>query len=196
MYKLITLFFIYFFIQSLKSQNSIIDIFSIKTPVKESNLKQSNILKKWGISNVNLYNINPFFIDSLGQSFNYTIDTHMVKWNTYSPIQFRVFKSNGVFHSGWAYCFGSLKVLNILQADTIVDIARLPLNRKLTLQNDLNLIIDNKKIIRNFEDYDYIIFAFWASYYGRSAKKMLQTLEAYTKNKKILVVKINYNGFE
>ena len=49
MYKLITLFFIYFFIQSLKSQNSIIDIFSIKTPVKESNLKQSNILKKWGI---------------------------------------------------------------------------------------------------------------------------------------------------
>jgi hypothetical protein len=196
MYKLITLFFIYFFIQSLKSQNSIIDIFSIKTPVKESNLKQSNILKKWGISNVNLYNINPFFIDSLGQSFNYTIDTHMVKWNTYSPIQFRVFKSNGVFHSGWAYCFGSLKVLNILQADTIVDIARLPLNRKLTLQNDLNLIIDNKKIIRNFQDYDYIILAFWASYYGRSARKMIQTLDSYSKDKKILLIKINYNGFE
>jgi hypothetical protein len=48
----------------------------------------------------------------------------------------------------------------------------------------------------NFKDYDYIILAFWASYYGSSAKKMLQELDRYSKRKKILIIKVNYNGFE
>jgi hypothetical protein len=187
---------IYLSVQNLKSQNSIVDILSIKSPTKESSVKQSNILKKWGVSDNNLYNISSLFVDSLGQSLNYTLDTHMVKWSTYSPIQFRVYKNNGVFYTGWAYCFGSLKTLNILQPDTILNLSRLPLNRKLTLNNDLNFIESYTELKSKIQDYDYIILAFWASYYGRSAKKMLQTLDNYTKDKKILLIKINYNGYE
>lgn len=193
---IVLILIIYFGIQSLKSQNSIVDILSLKSPTTESALKQSITLKKWGVSDKNIFNINRLFIDSLGQSLNYTLDTHMVKWNSYSPIQFRVYKNNGVFHTGWAYCFGSLNILNILQPDTILNLARLPLNRKLTLDSDLNFIDIHTDLKRKFQDYDYIILAFWASYYGRSARKMIQTLDSYSKDKKILLIKINYNGFE
>jgi hypothetical protein len=92
--------------------------------------------------------------------------------------------------------FGSLKILNILQPDTILNLARLPLNRKLTLDSDLNFIDIHTDLKSKFQDYDYIILAFWASYYGRSARKMLQTLDSYSKDKKILLIKINYNGLE
>ena len=171
---------LYFGIQSLKSQNSILDLLSIRSPKTESSLKQRIILKKWGVSEKNIFNINSLFIDSLGQSLNYTLDTHMVKWNYYSPIQFRVYKNNGIFHAGWAYCFGSLNKLKILQNDSIIRLTWLPLNDKLTLFNDINMLEKKDELNVNFTDYDYIILAFWASYYGRSAKKMLRELDKFT----------------
>lgn len=45
-------------------------------------------------------------------------------------------------------------------------------------------------------EYDYIIVAFWASYYGSGVRKMLQYIQKYVDNtdKKVLFLKVNYNG--
>ncbi|MFT4062635.1 MAG: hypothetical protein QM642_09800 [Edaphocola sp.] len=137
----------------------------------------------------------------MAESLKYTLDTHMYRWKDFSPIQFRVYDSVGKLVAGWEYCFGSLKKLNLITGDSLVSKPWLPLNRALNIYDDVNLIAGGSCSgdtlnIHTFKDYNYIIIAFWASYYGQGAKRMLQYIEDFQRNsrKKVLFIKVNYDG--
>ena len=114
MKNLIMIILILIYSNEIIAQNSIFDLLSIKKPKKENKNYQIKVLNKWKVESNYLFSLVSIYIDSMGQSINHTLDTHMYKWGYYSPIQFRVYKNNGNFHAGWAYCFGSLNKLQII----------------------------------------------------------------------------------
>jgi hypothetical protein len=197
---LIALLIIAFFYNS-NAQNSLIDLASITKPKPETFSHQVETLKKWKVDTANLFLFDGNYIDSMGASLSYTLDTHMYRWQDFSPMQFRIYDKKGMIYTGWQYCFGALDKLGVLIKDSVVDIKRMPINRTLTFQSDLKLFGKNANNLPISQDvceqYDYVIVAFWASYYGRSARKMMQYIQKFVDNsdsKKVLFIKVNYNG--
>ncbi len=185
-------------------QKSIVDILSLRPPREESCEMQQKYLLNWGLSDKHLFTINPLYVYEMGLSEYHSLDTLTILSEGFSPIQFRVYDKNGRFYTGWHYCYGPLGRVPILLKDSFNIPGNLPLNKKLTLQNDLTLINQQGCFGQDlshydFEKYDYVILAFWASYYGRAARMMLYMLEYainyYYSDKKILLLKVNYNGF-
>ncbi|GEM_PF-5689438 len=183
------------------AQNSVVDLLSISKPKEQTHEKQVKTLEKWGIDTNLTFQFNGRFIDSMGTSLSYTLDTHMYRWQDFSPVQFRVYDRTGKIFTGWQYCFGALDKLGILLKDSVVDIARMPINRKLTFRQDFDLFGNNNYSLPVTPDvylqYDYVVVAFWAPYYGRSARKMLQYIQHFVDEssaKNILFVKVSYNG--
>lgn len=78
---------IFFLIIPLKtySQNSIVDLLSLKKPSKESLGHQMQVLKKWNVQTEDLYNINDAYIDSVFSKTS-QLDTTSFKDITYTPI--------------------------------------------------------------------------------------------------------------
>lgn len=185
---------------SLQAQ-SYIDLLTIKKPCKEDCMTQKRVLSKWKINTEYCFQINETNIDSM-KSVNYALDTQMVKHGYYSPIQFRVYLPDGSFYTGWQYCFGKLNKFGILQQDTITAVGRLPVNPTLSFEKDKNVFIGEQcqdpptKI--DSGNYKYVIVAFWAGYYGRASRKMLQRIQHFINktDAKVLFVKVNYNGLK
>ena len=164
-------------------------------------MTQKKLLSKWKINTEYCFQIKADNIDSM-KSVNYALDTQMVKRGYYSPIQFRVYLNDGSFYTGWEFCFGKLNKFGILKQDTITPINWLPVNPNLTFEKDKNVFLGEQcqdsfsKI--DSGNYKYVIVAFWAGYYGRASRKMLQRIQHFINktDTKVLFIKVNYNGIK
>ena len=185
---------------SLQAQ-SYIDLLSLKKPCKEDCMTQKKLLSRWKIDTEYCYQIKADNIDSM-RSVSYALDTQMIKRGYYSPIQFRVYLNNGKFYTGWEFCFGKLNKLGILKQDTITLISRLPVNPNLTFEKDKNIFLGEQcqDSLAKIDpcNYKYVIVAFWAGYYGRASRKMLQRIQHFINrtDSKVMFIKVNYNGIK
>lgn len=125
------------------------------------------------------------------------MDTFMCRQNTFSPIQFRVYDSNGHLFTAWEYCFGNMKTLGTLKNSEICDVARLPLNRHVTFQQDSLLWESVTDTVPDIASCRRIIVAYWDPYFGRSVRKMLQRIQKVIDANTLtpcLFITVNYNG--
>lgn len=179
------------------AQGRIFDILTLGKEQKESFEYQHKILKKWKISDDYLFQFHPEMIDSMIESIDYHLDLWDLEYGSgFSPMQFRVFDNKGDLVTAWTYCYLSFNKHGILD-EPIKTIDYEFLNRNLKLKNTIKLIENNEALTSELiAEYDYIIVAFWASYYGSGVRKMLQYIQKYVDNtdKKVLFLKVNYNG--
>lgn len=192
------LFVLFCFILFSGSSQSYFDILTFKKTKKETFEFQVKKLEKWKINPQMITVFNEVYIDSIC-SISYSLDTIMYKDKSFSPIQFRVYRGN-MLYTGWQYCFGNLSKFGMLYNDSILDLKKLPINRTLSLENDLKMIQfsdEQKQKIKSVTNYDYIIIVFWDPYLGRSVRKMLQRIQQFIYkygSQKIYLITVNYNG--
>lgn len=183
--------------QNTYAQGRIFDLFTLGKEQKESFEYQHEVLEKWKISQDYLFQFNPVMIDSMSLSIDYNLDLwDLENDNGFSPIQFRVFDNAGDLVTAWAYCYQSFNRHGILN-EPLSMLNHAYLNKDLKLNNTLKMIENNESLTAElFQEYDYIIVAFWASYLGSGSRKMMQYIQNFVDNtdKEVLFIKVNYNG--
>lgn len=175
---------------------SLIDVFSMRKPHPEPASFQVSKLQKWNIRPNVIAVFDSNYSDSM-RTARYAVDTHMIQFGYFSPIQYRVYKNDGSLFTAWQYCFGNVLKLGAIKDDCFEDIQRLPINRDLNFAQDKSLFIPINNRVPDISDYKCVVIAFWDPYFGRSARKMLQRIQkVIDKNdpSKILFITVNYNG--
>lgn len=180
-------------------QGRIFDLFTLGKVQKESFEYQKKVLNKWKVSDDHLYNFHPLMMDSFESSIHYNGDLYFLAQNDVSPIHFRVFDGQSNYVSSWSYCNGNFNWYNILNCEGVNAFANQYINTNITLEKSLELIENNDSLYQiSFEEYDYVIIAFWASYYGSAVRKVLQYIQRFQNecDYKVLFIKVNYNGWD
>lgn len=167
----------------------------IKEPREESFEEQKEYLEKNKLSSVHLYRFDGIYKDSLKLPSYYFIERDTA---SFSPIQFRMYNSNGEFISGCGICLGNAQKMNLYEEFPPRRLSWVKVNDSLNFRNDSQLLIDEsgnkinpEEILKNS---DYVIIAFWAEYLGKLSKRMLIDLENYIQkhnDKNIILLKVN-----
>lgn len=183
-WKLILLLVIAF---TLSSCTLLLPFYGVKSPQFESIDKQKEILSEYSCDTSNLYFIDTNYYDSLDYSDKYAINTYKLKKGTgASAIQLRMYDSQGALTSGWSQCFGKADRHGILDSVPFFNDKDLPINQKLTLQNDLKMFQvsqeKRKHILSEARNHDYTIVLIWVGYAGVFTKRTLRNLNRYQEN--------------
>jgi len=167
--------------------------------MQNESLTQAKVyLSTLSIDTTNAYKILPSYIDSLSY-VKYQIDTYKLEHGTKaSPVQLRMYDSHGTFIYGWTQCFGPIERLGLLDSIPLKQLDRLPVNKSLSFQTDLNLfsISEAKRAehLQNLMKYDYTIIVFWAQWTGWYSKNLLKNIRKYIHkhgDKKIQLLTLN-----
>jgi len=144
------------------------------------------------------FQIKTDFIDSLSDK-KYAINLYKLKYKTKaSPVQIRMYNTEGTFIYGWEQCFGNIKKLHILDSIPFKQSYWLPVNKNLSFQQDIELfdinIYEKNRLLEVIRNYDYVIIVFWAKWAGWYSKNILKRVKNYVNkyyDKKILIITLN-----
>jgi hypothetical protein len=162
---------------------------SIHDQASESREDYQRYINTFGYDTSKSFQLKKAYYDSVS-IMPYVLNLYKLKHNSKaSPIQIRVYDSNGLFINGYEQCFGDLNKLGILDSFPLKKIERLPINYNLLLNKDLQLFTDNaiekSKIMSEASRKKYTFIAFyslWPGYYSeitlKRLKKHLKTNEA------------------
>lgn len=149
----------------------------------ETSKAYNRYLASLGIDTTYSFQIVGAYYDSLSTE-KYAVNTYKLKTGAKaSPVQLRVYDNKGNLINGYEQCFGNLSKLGILETMPPKQIAHLPVNYKLSLQKDVNLLNadiskKNALLIRSYS-VDYTVFVFYAEWAGRYAKEVLKEINTY-----------------
>jgi hypothetical protein len=123
------------------------------------------------------------------------LDTNSVGF--FSPIQYRVYSSDGNLVGAWKSCLGDLEETGILNNIPPIDTTNRwgDFNPVICFSNDTSVIKPLNCTIPDIKDYDFVIIAFWADYLGKQSIDMMKRLNDYVlknKDSKILFLKVYY----
>lgn len=167
-----------------------------KTP--ECTSEYNSFLLKNGIDTTYSYQLSYNYRDSLSLE-KYAINLYKLKSNTKaSPIQIRFYSIDGELLNGYEQCFGDIYRFSLLDSLPMKHAPWLPINYKLNLNNDLNLInlrIDERnKILMQKDKHKFVIivmYSVWANWYS---KHILKAVKSYIKKygeANFLFIKVN-----
>ena len=182
--KLARLYFIVTMIFIISGCTLLLPFYGVKSPRFESINKQKEILSKYNCDTSNLYFIDTNYYDSLDYNEKYAINTYKLKKGAgASAIQLRMYNSQGAFTSGWSQCFGKADRHRIFDSVPFLNNKDLPVNQKLSLQNDLKMFQvseeKRKQILSEARNHDYTIVLIWVGYAGVFTKRTLRNLSQY-----------------
>jgi hypothetical protein len=164
----------------------------------ECSSEYNNFLIKNGIDTNYSYQLSYDYRDSLSYE-KYTINLYKLKSNTKaSPIQIRFYSRDGELLNGYEQCFGDINKFALLDSLPMKSVSWLPINYKLNLNNDLNLINlsinERNNILTQKDKHNFVIivmYSVWANWYS---KHILQAVNSYIKQygtANFLFIKVN-----
>lgn len=143
------------------------------------------------------FQINREFYDSLSRSKSYCLNLYkFTRGSNASPVQIRMYDRSGKLVAGWEQCYGELNHFKLFDSVPIRRIPWHPTNYGITLQNDLKMILHDRKnegkIQHEIDSHDYTIIVYysvWAGWYSRDAIKRI--VKYVKSNPNISVIYLN-----
>jgi hypothetical protein len=162
---------------------SLFHFLSTSDKKEETPEEMNTFLIKYSIDTTNSFKINPAYLDSLSNP-KFAINTYKLnKKVKASPVQIRMYNNRGQFLYGWEQCFGDLKRLGILDSFPIKKLAHLPVNMKLSFENDIRIIASNDEMKEHLislnTKYDYTIIVYWAAWTGWYSADSLKSVRKH-----------------
>ncbi|MBO4402144.1 MAG: hypothetical protein J5792_00455 [Bacteroidales bacterium] len=192
----LALFFSLLIFVTVSCAQSVADLLSLRPSKPEPVAFQLSKLKKWNVRPDVVAVFDSTCLDSM-KVVRYALDTQMLRYASFSPIQFRVYENDGSLYTAWQYCFGNIRILGTIKDNSFQDIPRLPINRNLDFAHDSSLFLPVSGSVPDISQYSRVVVAFWDPYFGRSVRKMLQLIQKVIdadKSSKTLFITVNYNG--
>ncbi len=193
MKKQLTVLICVFFITSC----SLIHFLSVKGQKAENRVAyQKYLLKNKYDTSLSFQLLKPFY-DSIS-ILPYTINTYKLKYKTKaSPVQIRVYKSDGTFINGYEQCFGDINRIGLLDSFPLKKINHLPINYNLRLESDIRLFSSNKdeqdKLLSICKSKKYVFILFYAEWTGYYSNITLKKLKTHLLNHEteLILLKVN-----
>lgn len=140
--------------------------------------------------------LKPFY-DSIS-ALPYTINTYKLKYKTKaSPVQIRVYRTDGEFINGYEQCFGDINRIGLLDSFPLKKIKHLPINYDLRLENDVKLFLSSNeeqgKVLNLCKAKKYVFILFYAEWTGYYSTITLKKLKKHLLNheNEVLLLKVN-----
>lgn len=184
------------FIILVLSSCSLVHFMSIQDQAPESIEYYQKYINTFGYDTSLSFQLKKDYYDSVSL-MPYAINLYKIKHNSKaSPIQIRVYDSNGLFINGYEQCFGDLNKLGILDSFPLKKIKHLPINYNLVLTKDLQLftnnLVEKSKILSEASRKKYTFIAFyslWPGYYSEiTLKRLKKHLESHEAEVQVLMV--------
>jgi hypothetical protein len=177
---------------------SLIHFLSMKDRVPECSSEYNKFLLKNDVDTNYSYQIALNYRDSISYE-KYAINQYKLKSNAKaSPIQIRFYSRDGELLNGYEQCFGDINEFELLDSLPMKSVSWLPINYKLSLKNDLNLINlsmeERNNILFQKDKYNYVIivmYSVWSNWYS---KHTLRAINSYIKKygeANFLFIKVN-----
>jgi hypothetical protein len=169
---------------------------SVREQVPESKEEYQKYVNNFGFDTSNSFQLNKYYYDSISL-MPYALNLYKLSHQSKaSPIQIRVYDSEGIFINGYEQCFGDLNKLGILDSFPLKKIKHLPINFNLSLNKDLHLFT-NDSILKSSIMYEatrkrYTFIAFyslWPGYYTEvTLKRLKQHLNTHNSDVQLILV--------
>ncbi len=179
----------------------LIDLVHLRTLKKKSHktMASANLfLSKNKIDTLFSYQIDKELKDSMHLA-NYNLNLYKLEHGGKAAVlQLRMYNNKGNLVGGWENCYGDLKYFNLLDSFPLKKIEHIPVNKKIKLSRDLDLLIFSENERRMLEDeikkYNFILIMYWAEWTGWWNRDLIKRTRAYTeeyKSKSLLFIKVN-----
>lgn len=180
------------------SSCSLIHFVTVKERKSETVQQYTHYLNSFISDTSFSYQLSCIYFDSLSTE-KFAINTYKLKYHTSaSPVQIRMYDKTGSLITGYEQCFGDISKLGMLETFPMKKIDHLPINYKLSLNCDIDLLNAQKeekeRILKSSEESDYTIIVFYSEWTGWYSKNTLKKLKKYifkNQKSKILFIKVN-----
>ena len=148
------------------------------------------------------FQLNPRYFDSL-TTIKYGLNRYKIEHNSpgFSATQIRFYDKTGMLISGYEQCFGEIKKIPaLLDTFPMRNVAQLPVNYSINLENDLNWIdiSDNERasITALIDSTEYTIILAYSIWTGWFSKHILEVFQEYLSqynDEEYLLILVNFD---